>query len=165
LKFVLAATVFSYIVVFSRLLGPQCGVFVAILRLSSDCRRILGVHAPQVPAGEHQICQPEQCEQLRVVLGQTALAGLVMFEQACHDMDAMLKLGTHAGLRLSQFLDRAAQRIFLEDLALARAYSGMPVITLDRVLFASRRLDGTEKRALQVPLLLEPVPARFPMAS
>jgi hypothetical protein len=126
---------FSYVVVFSPLLGLQCGVFVAILRLSSHCRRNLGVHAPPIPAGEHQIRQPEQREQLRVVLGQTAVAGLAMSEQALHDMEAMLNLGTHAGLRLFQFLDRAAQRIFLEDLALTNAHSGMPVNTLGRVLF------------------------------
>lgn len=39
-----------------------------------------------------------------------------MFEQALHDMEAMLNLGAHASLRLLQLFDHAAQWIFLEYL-------------------------------------------------
>ena len=100
------ATAFSNAVVFLLLQRPLSEVFVAIPRLSSYCRRNLGVHAPQIPAGQHQICQAEQREQLRVVLGQTAVARFTMFEQALHDMEAMLNLGAHAGLSSRAFRSR-----------------------------------------------------------
>lgn len=94
----------------------------------------MGVHAPQVPAGLHQVRQAEQVEQLHVVFGQTAVAGLAMFKQALHDMDAMLNLDAHARLRPFQLFNRAAQRVLLENLTLGRPQSRLSVIAFVRVL-------------------------------
>ena len=96
----------------------------------------MGVHAPDEPARQHQISESEQREQLRVVLGQSAVARLAMLEQALHYMEAMLDLRAHAGLRLLQLFLGSAQRILLEHLAHAWPHCRMPVDRLARVLGA-----------------------------
>lgn len=62
------------------------------------------MHAAQEPAGQHQIGQAKQRELLCVGLGQFAVAGLAMSEQALHDMEAMVNLRAHACLCVLQLL-------------------------------------------------------------
>ena len=64
------------------------------------------------PARQYQIGEGEQRKELRVVLGHAAIVRLVMFEQAFHDMEAMLDFGAYAGLRVFQLFDRAVQVFF-----------------------------------------------------
>ena len=47
----------------------------------------------QLLFGDHQIGQTEQAEQLRVVLGQTLVAGLLVPEQVLDDVERVLDLG------------------------------------------------------------------------
>jgi hypothetical protein len=59
---------------------------------------------PKEPACQDQAGEAEQREQLGVVLYETAIARLAMFEQALNDMEAMLDFRSHAGLSLLEFL-------------------------------------------------------------
>lgn len=86
----------------------------------------MGVLAAERSAGQHQVGQSEQREQLRRVFGQTTIPDLAMTEQAFDDVETMLDLGALARLGLLQFLFDAAQFVVLERLAQARAHRGMP---------------------------------------
>ena len=54
----------------------------------------------QEPFGQHQIGQAKQCQQLRGVLLQVAIARLAMLEQVLYDMEGTRDLGLYAGLGL-----------------------------------------------------------------
>ena len=54
----------------------------------------------QLPLGDHEVGQPEQAVQLRLVLGQALVANLPVLEQVLDHMELMLDLGTNAGIEL-----------------------------------------------------------------
>lgn len=72
-------------------------------------RRSSGFSDGKAPAGQHQIGECGQREQLRGVLGQAAIARLAMTEQVLDDMERMFNFRPHAGLQMLQLFEHAPQ--------------------------------------------------------
>jgi hypothetical protein len=71
----------------------------------------LRVSNPELPAGQQQIGEVAQREQLHGVPGQAAIVRLTMTEQLIDDTERMLDFGTHARFRVLQ-LFRDTTRLF-----------------------------------------------------
>lgn len=84
------------------------------------------MHAAQEHAGQHQIGQER--EPLRIVLDQAAVAGLAMFEQAPHDMEAMLNLRVYASFLVScDHIPRRSMALFRAKAVLDELIAGFPI--------------------------------------
>ena len=93
--------------------------------------RTSGVERHQVPLGNDEVGQPEQAEQLRLVLGQPLVANLLVPEQVLDHMERVLDLRTDAGLELLGPLEQLrplARRVQLASLA--RLHGHVPFRTL-----------------------------------
>ena len=68
------------------------GLRRGVSRISSFSGRTSGVGCHQASACHEQVRETEQREQLRGVLGQSAVAGLAITKQVLHDMERVLDL-------------------------------------------------------------------------
>lgn len=68
-----------------------------------DSRRSAPINRALASFRQHQIGQPKQAEELRLVLAQSLVANLLLAEETLDDMKRVLNLGPDAGLG---FLDR-----------------------------------------------------------
>lgn len=99
----------------------------------------------QPPLGDHQIGQPEQAEQLRVVLGQAAVACLSVAKQVLDCVERVLELGANARLDLLGLLNHLAQWAVAEVLALARLHRDVRLRALDLFALGNLTVAGITK--------------------
>jgi hypothetical protein len=112
---------------------------VRLLPLTQFSRRTLGITGHQLPLGQHQISQAKQRQQLRGVLGQAAIAGLLMLEQILHHMKWMLDLSADTRLGVLNGFEYLAQRRRWQSTTLARPHGHMPVHRAALIFFALGR--------------------------
>jgi len=89
--------------------------------------RTLGAEREQTPLGNHQVRQAEQRHQLRRVLDQSAVTGLLQAEAILDDVEGMLDLGANTGLDRFELV--AQQVDFLAHIQrapFARAHGDVP---------------------------------------
>ena len=103
----------------------------------------MGIERHQSLSREHQVHQAEQREELRLVLGETAITRFAMLEQVLQDMERVLDLRSDARLEFLDPLHELAHRIVRQRLALAALHGDMPfggramvLLTLLRTLVA-----------------------------
>jgi hypothetical protein len=77
---------------------------LAISDIFSISGRTLGVKFEQPTLSDYQIRQSEQGMQLRRVLGQSAIARLLVSEDVLDDVKRMLNLRSNTGLELLELL-------------------------------------------------------------
>lgn len=97
--------------------------------------RTLGVKCKQSPLGNQQIRQAKQREELRSILGQSAITSLLEREHVLDDVEGVLHLGPDAGLEL---LDPFAQSPTLgvrQRTAFTRPQGHMPGYVRVLILF------------------------------
>ena len=71
-------------------------------------RRTSGMESQQRTLGDDEIGQSEQAEELRLILGQALVAGLLVPEQVLDHMEGMLDLGSPLDLSCSACSSRRA---------------------------------------------------------
>lgn len=113
-------------------------------------RRTSGMSDQQRPLGDDQIGQPEQAEQLCLVLRQALVAGLPVTKQVLDHVERMLDLGPDARLQLLGLLEQA------RPLASGRVAGACPAASLrataDLALpRACARRDTQRRRRLPSP--------------
>ncbi len=105
---------------------PFWGYWADVGPLNRSSGRTEGVTRPEAPAGQYQVGQAEQREQLRLVLGQPPVTRLAVLEQVLDDVKRMLDFGPQARLDLFDPFLQAAQRVVGQGPAHARAQRHVP---------------------------------------
>src|SRR5690606_16292296 len=72
-----------------------CGGLEAFCPQSASLRRTLGAYTAHRSLRQHQVRQPKQGKELRLVLGQAPVAHLAMLKVVLHHMKRVLDLGAH----------------------------------------------------------------------
>jgi len=99
---------------------------LAVSDIFSISGRTLGVKLEQPTLGDHQIRQSEQRMQLRRVLGQSAIARLLVSKDVLDDVKRMLNLRSNTGLELLELLAQPSCFRIGQRTALAGAQSNVP---------------------------------------
>ena len=97
-----------------------------MLRAFRQSGRTAGFRNRKPPAGQHQIAEGKQREQLCRVLGQPPIAGFAMMEQVLDDMKRMLDFRPHARLEVFQFFRQAHQFVLGQRFAFVALHGHMP---------------------------------------
>jgi hypothetical protein len=121
-------------------------------------RRTSAMNGQQLLLGNHQVGQTEQAQQLRVVLGQPLVAGLLVPEQVLDDVKRVLYFGADAGLDLLDLLQHLPQRAVAEQLAFARLHRNVPLRPLCFLAFMHAAIARIAKRIGLQPV--QQAPAR-----
>ena len=101
--------------------GTAISLFVAI------SGRTLGAEVKQTSLGDHQIRQSEQRHQLRRVLGQSAVTGLLQPEAILDDVEGVLDLGANTGLDGFELIPLPIEFLaHIERAPFARAHGDVP---------------------------------------
>src|SRR3990172_4879529 len=112
--------------VFGVEMVDSCG-FGVICAPFCPSRYNLGIDRKYSSACHHQVGHAKEHEQLRLVLGQSAVTGLAMLEQVLDDVERMLDLRSQTRLGLFELLAEPAQLVRHECLALAAFHGDEPV--------------------------------------